>query len=46
MTERLDDQLPDNFDQAVDILEAALPTPLDPNLTDDDFGHYHLVCAC
>ena len=40
MTDRLDDQLPDDFDQAVDILETALPSPLDPNLTDDDFGHY------
>jgi 3-methyladenine DNA glycosylase AlkC len=40
MVNRLDDQLPDDFDQAVDILQSALPAPLDPNLTDDDFGHF------
>ena len=40
LVERLDDQLPDDFDQAVGILESALPAPLDPNLTDDDFGHF------
>lgn len=40
MVDRLDDQLPDDFDRAVDVLESALPPPLDPNLTDDDFGHF------
>lgn len=40
MVDRLDAQLPEDFDQAVDILEAALPAPLDPNLSDDDFGHF------
>ena len=40
MVDRLDDQLPDDFDHAVDILEGALPAPLDPKLTDDDFGHF------
>jgi 3-methyladenine DNA glycosylase AlkC len=40
MVDRLDEQLPDSFDQAVDVLESALPAPLDPDLTDDDFGHF------
>ena len=40
MVGRLDDQLPDDFGQAVDILETALPAPLDPSLADDDFGHF------
>jgi 3-methyladenine DNA glycosylase AlkC len=40
MADRLGEQLPDDFDQAVDILEAALPKPLDPSLSDDDFGHF------
>lgn len=40
MVTRLHDQLPDDFDAAVDILEATLPAPLDPTLTDDDFGQF------
>ena len=40
MVDQLDEQLPADFDQAVEILEAALPEPLDPNLEDDDFGHF------
>ena len=40
LVDRLDEQLPEDFDQAVDILEAALPAPLDPTRTDDDFGHF------
>jgi 3-methyladenine DNA glycosylase AlkC len=40
MVDRLDEQLPDDFDQAATILESALPAPLDPDLTDDDFGHF------
>ncbi len=40
MVDQLDDQLPDDFEQAVGILESALPEPLDPTLTDDDFGHF------
>ena len=40
MVDRLDDQLPDDFNLAVDLLAAALPAPLDPSRTDDDFGHY------
>ncbi len=40
MVERLDDQLPDDFNESVDILERALPEPLDPTLADDDFGHF------
>lgn len=40
MVDRLDDQLPGDFSQAIGILESALPAPLDPELTDDDFGHF------
>ena len=40
MVERLGDQLPEDYDQAVAILTNALPPPLDPTLTDDDFGHF------
>ena len=40
MVDQLDARLPDRFEEAVSILESALPTPLDPNLTDDDFGHF------
>ena len=40
MVDQLDLQLPDNFNHAVDILESALPEPLDPELTDDDFGEF------
>jgi len=32
--------LPDDYPQALDILTAALPPPLDPTLPDDDFGAY------
>ncbi len=38
MVDRLDEQLPDDFEQAVDVLEGALPAPLDPTLSDGDFG--------
>ena len=40
MVDRLDAQLPEDFDQALDILQSALPAPLDPSLSDDDFGHF------
>ncbi len=32
--------LPENFDEALKILEGSLPAPLDPNKTDDDFGEF------
>ena len=40
LTERLHAQLPDDFNRAVDILQTALPPPLDPTLKDDDFGQF------
>ena len=40
LVDKVDDQLPDNFEQALDVLTQALPEPLDPTLTDDDFGHF------
>ncbi|MCZ6619644.1 MAG: DNA alkylation repair protein [Gammaproteobacteria bacterium] len=36
----LENHLPRDFPGAVAVLEAALPEPLDPDLTDDDFGKY------
>ena len=36
----LGQQLPTDFNQAVAILRAALPPPLDPKLTDNDFGDF------
>ncbi len=32
--------LPDDFPAAAQAIVAALPPPLDPTLTDDDFGHF------
>lgn len=32
--------LPNDFDTAAKVIEAALPAELDPSLTDDDFGHF------
>ena len=32
--------LPDEFEVAIEILENALPSPLDPKKTDDDFGEF------
>lgn len=40
MVDRLGQQLPNDFEQAVAILEKALPPRLDPTLKDDDFGHF------
>ncbi|MCZ6641329.1 MAG: DNA alkylation repair protein [Gammaproteobacteria bacterium] len=36
----LETHLPEHFPSAVAILEAALPPPLDPDLSDNDFGKY------
>ncbi|WP_166415884.1 DNA alkylation repair protein [Cochlodiniinecator piscidefendens] len=36
----LEDMLPDRFEDAVTVIERALPPPLDPTLTDDDFGDF------
>lgn len=33
-------QLPDRFPAMADALEAAMPAPLDPTKTDDDFGRF------
>ncbi len=32
--------LPSEFDAAANAIEAALPSPLDPSLSDDDFGRF------
>jgi 3-methyladenine DNA glycosylase AlkC len=40
MADCLEGQLADDFPTMADQLEAALATPLDPHLTDDDFGHF------
>ncbi len=40
LVDALDDQFPDDFEKAIDILESALPEPLDPSLSDNDFGHF------
>ena len=32
--------LPENFDQALELLEDLLPPPLDPEKTDNDFGQF------
>lgn len=34
------DALPNAFPDAADVIEAALPPPLDPTLTDNDFGSF------
>jgi 3-methyladenine DNA glycosylase AlkC len=36
----LDEMLPPRFDHAAEVIEAALPDPLDPALTDKDFGEF------
>jgi 3-methyladenine DNA glycosylase AlkC len=33
-------QLPQDFGQMADALQRAMPAPLDPDLTDDDFGRF------
>jgi len=40
MVEVLGDQLNQNYGQALQVLTAALPAPLDPTLKDDDFGRF------
>lgn len=40
IAEVLADHLPRDFPAAADAIDAALPAPLDPSLTDDDFGHF------
>lgn len=40
LVESLYDHLPGKFLQATAILDRALPKPLDPDLTDNDFGEY------
>ena len=36
----LTETLPGEFETALDLLEGALPPPLDPTRTDDDFGSF------
>lgn len=36
----LADHLPRDFPAAAEAIKTALPAPLDPTLTDDDFGHF------
>jgi 3-methyladenine DNA glycosylase AlkC len=40
MADCVEDQLSSDFPTMADQLEAAMPTRLDPVLTDDDFGHF------
>jgi len=40
ISDLLGEQLPNNFEQAVVVIENALPPPLDPSLSDDDFGDF------
>ncbi len=40
MVLKLEAFLPADFPQAIKILHESLPTPLDPTLKDDDYGHF------
>ena len=40
MADCLERHLADDFATMADQLEAMMPTPLDPSLKDDDFGHF------
>ena len=40
MADALVDYLPKNYSQAAKVLKQALPEPLDPSLSDDDFGDF------
>lgn len=40
IAEVLEEQLPRDFADAVDVITKALPEPLDPSLTDNDFGDF------
>lgn len=42
ISEVLAGHLPDDFGAAASIIEAALPAPLDPSKSDDDFGDFIL----
>ncbi|WP_300031226.1 hypothetical protein [uncultured Roseobacter sp.] len=35
-----EEQLPGDFPAMAEMLQAAMPPPLDPSLNDDDFGHF------
>jgi len=39
----LADQLPEDFDEAAGVIGMALPPPLDPALSDDDFGEFTIA---
>jgi len=40
IAEGLRNYLPAEYDQAIKVIVSALPKPLDPNLTDNDFGDF------
>lgn len=40
IADALESQLPSDFEKACEIIVAALPLPLDPKKTDDDFGDF------
>ncbi|MEM6575407.1 MAG: DNA alkylation repair protein [Pseudomonadota bacterium] len=40
LVDLLEQQLPSEFPEALEILRGALPPPLDPELSDDDFGRF------
>ena len=40
LVQALTKYLPNDFERVVDILERALPAPLDPTRSDDDFGQF------
>ena len=40
MADTLVDYLPDDYRKSVAVLKRALPPPLDPSLSDDDFGEF------
>lgn len=40
ITKALEAQLPADFSEACDLIVSALPEPLDPTKTDDDFGDF------
>lgn len=44
IADQLETQLPDDFPMMADQLHAAMPPELDPDLTDDDFGHFIHAC--
>ncbi len=40
MVDALEERFPEDFEEAVQRLHNALPKPLDPTLSDNDFGHF------